>query len=106
MKQSVKTSGKKAKRGRPRKVLPPPRRLSHKLTEFGARVGRSRMTVWRWIKNGRVRVVLPPAGGPPEIPVTEYIRLGYLQTLDHLDQFENRAAALPPAAAAGTSATP
>jgi hypothetical protein len=76
----------KKARGRPRKPPPGARRLSHRLTEFGAHIGKSRMTLWRWLHAGKLRYVQPVPGGPIEVPITEYLRLGYVESLDELDR--------------------
>jgi hypothetical protein len=75
-----------ARRGRPRKARRRAvRRLSHRLPEFGAHIGKSRMTLWRWLRSGRLKFVQPVPGGPIEIPISEYVRLGYVPSIDELD---------------------
>jgi hypothetical protein len=76
---------KKARVGRPRKAPPAVPRLSHKLNEFGARIGKSRMTLWRWMRAGKLRYVQPTPGSPREVPISEYVRLGYVETVDQVN---------------------
>jgi hypothetical protein len=72
-------------RGRPRKTIPPRVPLVHGVAEWSFNTNESNATTKRRIKRGEIRV-MPNAGAgkPLKIPTTEYVRLGYVQSLDEL----------------------
>jgi hypothetical protein len=76
------------RRGRPRKVLPPPKPrppLTHRISQWCYLTGESRSTVAQRIKNGELKVIKTgPKTSPWRIPTTEYLRLGFIQSLDEL----------------------
>jgi hypothetical protein len=75
------------RRGRPRKVLPPPKPrppLAHRISEWRRRTGESRSTILERIRSGDLKVVKGPATSPYRILTSEYLRLGYVQSLDEL----------------------
>lgn len=71
-----------SRRGRPRKVYP---RLSHRVAEWCGRVGWSRSKTFEEMAAGRLRYRQDRPGGPREIFTSEYVRLGYVQSLDELN---------------------
>jgi hypothetical protein len=75
-------------RGRPRKVLPPPKPrppLVHRISEWRRRTGESRWKTLSRIRNGELKVAVKGSGTSPyQILTSEYLRLGYVQTLDEL----------------------
>jgi hypothetical protein len=76
------------RRGRPRKVLPPPKPrppLVHRISEWRRRTGESRWKVLERIRSGQLKVAVKGnATSPYLILVSEYQRLGFVQSLDEL----------------------
>jgi hypothetical protein len=67
--------------GRP----PKPRRLAHRVSEWCQRTGMSRTIAFERMATGQLRYLQLTPGGPRDIPTTEYLRLGYVQSLDELN---------------------
>jgi hypothetical protein len=76
---------KRKKRGRPPKSPPRVRRLSHFVDEWCVATGASRAKAFRWMKTGRLNFIQPGGpGSPREIPVSEYVRLAFVKSVDEL----------------------
>jgi hypothetical protein len=71
-----------SRRGRPRKVYP---RLTHRVSEWDARTGWSRSKTFEQMAAGKLRYRQDHSGGPREIFTTEYVRLGFVRSLDELN---------------------
>jgi hypothetical protein len=75
----------KRKRGRPRKAPPKVRRLGHSIPEWCATTNKSRSTAERWISNGKLKCIQPGGPGSPRIiPTSEYVRHGFVETVDEV----------------------
>jgi hypothetical protein len=76
------------RRGRPRKVLPPPKPrppLAHTIKQWRARTGESRSTVLDRIQSGDLKAIKTGKKTSPwRISTSEYLRLGFIQSLEEL----------------------
>jgi hypothetical protein len=78
-------SNEKRKRGRPRKTPPKNRRLAHSVPEYCKAANRSRATAFREMADGRLKYIQPGGpGSPRQIPTSEYVRLGLVQSVDEV----------------------
>ena len=69
------------RRGSPRKVYP---RLTHRVPEWVGRTGRSRSKTFEQMAAGKLRYRQDAPGAPREIFTSEYVRLGFVGSLDEL----------------------
>jgi len=84
---SIYSTSPRRPRGRPRKVPKLVLPFSHSLDEWSARTGESVPTLWRRMRAGKVRYVQTTPGAPRRIPCSEYLRLGYFESLEQLVEF-------------------
>jgi hypothetical protein len=78
-------SNEKRKRGRPRKAPPRVRRLAHSVPEYCAARNISRATAFREMAAGKLKYIQTGGpGSPRQIPTSEYVRLGLVQSIDEV----------------------
>ena len=79
---SVVQRKKNPRRGRPRKLY---RRLTHRTQEWCGRTGWSRSKTFEQMAAGKLHYRQDAPGAPREIFTSEYLRLGFVSSLDELD---------------------
>jgi hypothetical protein len=77
-------SNEKRKRGRPRKTPPRVRRLAHSVNEYCHAANCSRATAFRRMAAGTLKYIQEEPGSPRQIPTSEYVRHGLVQSIDEV----------------------